>query len=312
MLSLGAINKFTNEYMYPKIANKKDTYICPDCNKDLILCRGEIRTPYFRHKVDTITPCNYYNSPSESQIHKDAKLLIKRLLEKKVTLLITRKCAECGYDDEFEIPQIREGFAVHIEHRFEYNGLKIADVAYLNSSDILCIFEICNTHKTNSENRPEPWFEINAETLIKTANKNETSSLLLSCIRCEKCEECNNNEKYKNNDADYIDFVKKKITQRELFLKKLNAENIKYDLFSDRVCYIKPHPLTRDKFGLWLRTNKISYHWDDGEYDYGHRTNDYQYEFDKNVIYDVIYFIIQWFKTGNEKYILDNKKIKLK
>ena len=33
-------------------------------------------------KIDD-DPCNYYNKPSESQIHKDAKMLLKVLLEKK-------------------------------------------------------------------------------------------------------------------------------------------------------------------------------------------------------------------------------------
>ena len=34
-IALGAINKITGEYIYPKIANKNDKYICPDCDKDL-------------------------------------------------------------------------------------------------------------------------------------------------------------------------------------------------------------------------------------------------------------------------------------
>ena len=37
-LSLGAVNKHTGEYVYPKIANRKDKYVCPECNKDLTLC----------------------------------------------------------------------------------------------------------------------------------------------------------------------------------------------------------------------------------------------------------------------------------
>ena len=78
--SLGAINKQTSEYVYPKIANKKDEYSCPDCRKDLILCQGELRVHHFRHKVDSINPCHYYNKPIESQIHKYAKLLMKNLL----------------------------------------------------------------------------------------------------------------------------------------------------------------------------------------------------------------------------------------
>ena len=39
-LSLGAIHKLTGKYVYPKIANKQDDYICIECNKELILCQG--------------------------------------------------------------------------------------------------------------------------------------------------------------------------------------------------------------------------------------------------------------------------------
>ena len=86
ILSLGAINKLTGEYVYPKIANKKDEYICPECNKDLILCQGEIRVHHFRHKVDNVNPCHHYSSPTETQIHKDAKILLKNLLERKIPI----------------------------------------------------------------------------------------------------------------------------------------------------------------------------------------------------------------------------------
>jgi len=86
ILSLGAINKLTGEYVYPKLANKKDNYICPECNKDLILVQGKIRTHHFRHKVDSINPCHHYSNPTESQIHKDAKMLMKTLLERKIPI----------------------------------------------------------------------------------------------------------------------------------------------------------------------------------------------------------------------------------
>ena len=90
ILSLGAINKLTGEYVYPKIANKKDEYICPECNKDLILCQGEIRVHHFRHKVNSINPCQHYSNPTETQIHKDAKILLKNLLERKIPILVER------------------------------------------------------------------------------------------------------------------------------------------------------------------------------------------------------------------------------
>lgn len=197
ILSLGAINKLSREYVYPKIANKKDEYICPECGKDLILCQGEIRVHHFRHKVDNVNPCHHYSNPTESQIHKDAKILLKNLLERKTQLSLIRNCCCCKKKEEFEIPEICEDSFIEIEYRFEYNGLKIADVAYIYNGELLCIFEIFNTHKTCSENRPEPWFEINAETLIKIANDNNLTSLQIPCIRCEKCDDCIKEEKRK-------------------------------------------------------------------------------------------------------------------
>ena len=208
LLNLGAINKFTGEYVYPKIANKKDEYICPECNKDLILCQGEIRVHHFRHKVDNINPCHYYSNPTETQIHKDAKFLLKNLLERKNPISFIRNCCCCKKNEEFEIPEISETSAIELEYRFEYNGAKIADVAYIDNSVLLCIFEICNTHKTCSENRPEPWFEIDAENFIKLASNNNLNSLEIPCIRCEKCNDCVEKEKYdiikKNKAIDIL------------------------------------------------------------------------------------------------------------
>jgi len=46
---LGALNKLTNEYVLPSIANKQDEHICPDCSKDLILKKGTKRVHHFAH-----------------------------------------------------------------------------------------------------------------------------------------------------------------------------------------------------------------------------------------------------------------------
>jgi len=123
VLSLGAINKNTDDYVYPKIANKKDEYSCPDCRKDLILCQGEVRIPYFRHKVDNVNPCHRYSNPTETQIHKDAKILMKNLLERKIPISFSRNCCSCKKKEEFEIPGISETSAIKLEHSFNYNGI---------------------------------------------------------------------------------------------------------------------------------------------------------------------------------------------
>jgi hypothetical protein len=226
LLSLGGINKHTDEYVSPNNANKKDKYKCPDCGDDLILCHGEIRNPYFRHEADRINPCYYYSKPTESQIHKDAKLLLKNLLERKIQISFGRICCCCKKNNVTEILEMTEDSVIKLEHRFEFNGPKIADVAYIEYDDILCIFEICNTHKTCSENRPEPWFEINAETLIKMANDNTLISLQIPCMRCEKCEDCiQNEEKIKQQKIEKEKFEKiKKINKSIIECKQSFVE----------------------------------------------------------------------------------------
>ena len=191
LLSLGAIKKVTGEYVYPKISNKKDKYICPECNKDLILVQGKIRVHHFRHKVDSINPCHHYSKPTESQIHKDAKMLMKHLLEKKIPINFIRECMSCKKSDDVNMPEIIEGSIITSEHRFNYEDkLKIADVAHIFNGEIKGIYEICNTHKTFRENRPEPWVEIDAISLLTLVSTNDNRQLIINCIRSEKGISC--------------------------------------------------------------------------------------------------------------------------
>ncbi len=214
ILPLGAINKITREYVYPKVANKKDEYVCPDCNKDLTFCQGDIRAYHFRHKVVNGNPCCHYNSPTESQVHKDAKILLKNLLEKKISFSFIRKCCSCKIMEEYEIPEMTETSTIELEYRFQYNDRQqIADVAYLDNEQVVGLFELKYTHKTSSENRPEPWFEIDSEKLIQQANDNSLTTLQIPCIRCEKCDEC--------IEKEQIQLKKIQINQKISELKKL-------------------------------------------------------------------------------------------
>ena len=190
LLTLGAINKKTNNYEPPYLANKKETYKCPDCDKDVMLRKGEILRPHFAHyKSDK--PCNYYNHPGESQIHKDAKMLMKSLIENKTHIQFIRECASCKINAELYLPEITKDSIVTLEYRFKYEGkLRIADVAqHTLNGEIKGIYEICNTHKTCSENRPEPWVEIDVNSLLTSVNKS-TGPLIITCVRCEKCKDC--------------------------------------------------------------------------------------------------------------------------
>jgi len=184
ILLLGAYHKKTGVYTLPTKAIKTEEYSCPDCKKDLILCQGDIRVHYFRHIANDIRPCTYYDKPSESQIHHSAKLLLKELLLHS-SVIICRSCPSCKTFEQYDIPICTDGSSISIEHRFEYNGLKIADVAYLHHNEIVGIFEIYHTHKTDATNRPEPWFEIEATSLLSF----EPDSII-KCMRNVVCDTC--------------------------------------------------------------------------------------------------------------------------
>jgi hypothetical protein len=247
-LKLGAIDKTTKKYVLPCNADKKNKYFCPDCEKDLIFKKGQVKAPHFAH-YKTNDPCNYYNHPSESQIHKDAKMALKSLLDNHKNIIIEhKKCKNCCNIEKLTI-KYTENDKIELEHYFEFNNSKkIADVAFLSMNTVKYIFEIFNTHRTSSENRPEPWFEFDAKELITIANTNK-ETFIFQCIRdsicCPDCQyakqkylqyhlECLkqkrcinhsycNNEKYLKNDMCYQchDCLEKS----KLFFTRINNTN---------------------------------------------------------------------------------------
>ena len=262
LLSLGARNKLTGEYVYPKIAKKKVLYICPECNRDLTLCQGEIRVYHFRHKFDNINSCIHYNKPTETQIHKDAKLLMKTLLERKIKISFIRNCCSCKKNEEYKISEINNTSVIKLEYRFEFNGTKIADIAWINDSKLYCIFEIYNTHKTLNENRPEPWFEIDAETLIKIANDNSLTLLQIPCIRkktiCNKCIENNNKKQAIQIISSYI----RQNIYKQRYIIQLENNNKKQAIqiissYIRQNIYKQRYVIQREKFELKKKEYEI-------------------------------------------------------
>ena len=230
--SMGAINKVTNEYEYPRIAQKIHKYICPECKKDVNFCKGKIKQPYFAHKKSE-TPCYYYDKPSESQIHKDAKQLLKSLLTNKTQMNFYNVCNDCQekvygccelFDHNYE-----DNVETIIEYRFEYNNSKkSADVALIKENNIVYIFEICYKNKTRENARPEPWVEINAEEFICDINNgsllDENGILHIQCIRDSICNEC---EEDREKQRIYFEELNK---QREIE-RKQDTEKIKLEWY---------------------------------------------------------------------------------
>lgn len=186
-LLLGGINKKTGAYTHPSIALKTEHYACPDCDRELVLKQGTEVVHHFAHKSNA--GCAYHECPSESQIHKDGKLLVKYLIENKVVYIL-RRCSKCKDEYEWAILKPSKKSFVVLEHRFNFNGNRTADVAFLSRTNkIKYIFEVCHTHKTDKNARPEPWFEFDALMLLSVSYKNECINL--ECMRkgwlCEEC-----------------------------------------------------------------------------------------------------------------------------
>ena len=224
----GAFIKDTNTFVLPQNASKTTIYTCPDkeCGKNVLLCKGKVIKPYFRH--NRIDACMYFSNPGESQIHFQAKLLIKYLLETS-DVKWERTCSKCGGNEEFSIIKGVNDL-VELEKRFNYNGTKIADVALVNTSndvlrgerDFKYIIEVCHTHPTSELDRPEPWIEVKAKTIIDTQIDQNTK---LKCIRPFTCNLCINN---------YALGLWKKFEEsvkRISFLRKLIENQHDFDLF---------------------------------------------------------------------------------
>ena len=262
-VSLGALQKATGEYVTPTLANKTDQYMCVDCHHDVIVCKGPIRVSYFRHKIDnSTTPCHYYNHPSETQIHNDAKHLLHHLLQHNpwFHISLVRHCRECNQAEEYDIPTRGEHSMILTEHRFEYNGgLKVADVAYMDNGERICLFEICHTHATLPEHRPEPWFEICATTLLQQTTATLSSSLQLTCMRSELCEECvqrrqekrryyaEKNKKYliRGINRDHLVYLQVPFSQKDVIKQKGGQWDNNHKLW-----YIDVHKYTKHKDAL--------------------------------------------------------------
>lgn len=235
-LKLGAINKESGEYVNVSYALKNNKYICPECESDVILRKGEKNRVHFAHKKDG--NCEYYEKPTESQIHKDGKMLIKMLVEKN-QLEVYKRCNECNERTEIILPIYENNKTLILEHRFNFDIieegggiLKIADVAYLDENKkIIWICEILNTHKTEEGNRPEPWNEIDAKELLKKKIK-EDEKVEINCCRkyiCEKCFE----KRYKELDKKDL---------KEL----LNSEHLKWFIRYKLCLYLKSNKLEID------------------------------------------------------------------
>jgi hypothetical protein len=224
-IHLGAIDILTNLYVPPMEAKKENNYKCVECENKVIIRKGNIRRAHFAHYAQT-NICSYYDHPNESQIHKDAKLLMAKLLSEKKRIQF---CYPCSYPPCYntssecnafsEVPSIvyQDGDEVKLEYRDRDNKW-VADVAIVNNGVVRYIIEIKHTHKTITH-RPEPWFEVDATQFILDVNSPEHDEYrdqdfiyLTSCQRTDIIRYCYGSfcykERWVNKIPGYYDNAK--------------------------------------------------------------------------------------------------------
>ena len=272
---LGAINLSTGLYTLPNEANKDTIYQCIGCKEDVFLKQGRIRSHHFCHYPTS--QCTYYIHSSESEIHKNAKLRIKSLLEQKCEVSLLRECTACQNCEQYDLPILSNTSVIELEYRFNIYTCHliyteecdnksnetiecIADVAYMNNEEPLCMIEIYHTHLTSKERRSEPWFEINAIEVLQTEMND--NKIQLHCIRKEQCDNCI--EQYQ--EARYITLCSNNIrtmtdSDLDFYIRyHLGQRTFKYEDQYDKNknTYIRSIP------GLGRNhPNKLSWHEDD-------------------------------------------------
>jgi hypothetical protein len=137
--------------------------------------------------------CNHYSLTNEEDCHKDAKELLKEILDDHYQLCIN--CVHCKFHKN-TIKKVSEKSSISVEHKFSLNGTrKSADVAYLQDGDLKYIFEICNTSKTMDKNRPTDieWYEFDATSLVARLAEADKKSkkMTIECMRKSNCMNCN-------------------------------------------------------------------------------------------------------------------------
>ena len=192
---MGAILRNTTNYVYPSQASKKCEYSCPKCKNPIIFRCGQKNKPHFAHKNKS--NCTYYDHPTETEIHREGKRLIKKTVDDKHKIIVQRKCMCCReIQDDFTL-NTYEHITCQEEYSFKNqdNQTRYADVGLLEKGELKYIFEIFNTHKTDEKRQTNyNWCEIDAfkfiDETINKKNLNDDGAIIIKCTRNIKCRRC--------------------------------------------------------------------------------------------------------------------------
>lgn len=186
----GAIRKETGIYELPSQAIRGQEYTCPECLRAVFVKQGNIRIHHFAHKQDQ-QPCKNYDRTGggETINHKNAKIIIKNIIETKRSFTIEKCCVSCKEINSYNFPvdKVKE---VILEAKVE-NGT--ADIMASLDDGTRIIIEVCHTNPTS--HREGLWFEFST---AEIQEKYKSGDIVMSCSRPFRCEKCNEEIKRAN------------------------------------------------------------------------------------------------------------------
>lgn len=238
---------------YSKLSYPRPTFPCPECSGELILCRGEKRAAYLRHKhrEGFLRKCG-----GEAIEHLVAKELLKEYLNcddhaKTVTFRKT-----CSHNACQLSPNLQD---IHFECEVRLVGdnnakTSIFDVAGLCSRDLVFGIEILHTHKTR-EDVPQmrdgyPWVEVSAEEVLSQLMGKGDITKRLSLVDFRDCEECRES---KIKSLDIIKIAAETLglrLSRDIY-EALDVSSLKTLHMAMRGYYFAP-------FEQWVLPHKVS------------------------------------------------------
>jgi len=231
-----ALEVDTGYYVIAKYARKDKQYTCIKCEKECIVCDGEIKEKYIRHKVKVKGECDYFDAgliiteknkytPKVRNLFHNASIVyLQNFLNKGYKLIITKKC-KFKYKCENIVKEIKleDGDSVKVEKSFYLNGvIKRGDLCILDKNEnIKIILEIFDTHRTDENDRPNDieWYELDVNDIMEYYDDDGDYDVIkLNCNRYYVCYPCENHrqEILKQQEEEY----KQRQKQKELEQKQ--------------------------------------------------------------------------------------------
>lgn len=167
--------------------DKIGRYICPECQDPVFPKRGIVVRWHFSHYPKS--SCSY-DFQSESDAHRLAKHIIYDLLtQQRPFKILGRKCGLCPATHPHTFITYNSADKAQMEWTIQSGlGGSRADVALLNQGRPRYLFEIYQTHRTQTD-RPEPWFELLAGEILEldlTATEIRVQDLRsYICVECQ-------------------------------------------------------------------------------------------------------------------------------